>query len=212
VAANGEPAREQPAAAGYEWDIFISYRHRAPMLDWLRNHFYPLLITWLPTFLTVEHDPRIFVDLNIETGNAWPPALSRALQRSRFMVAIWTPDYFKSPWCVAEWTSFREREAALGLQTEDDTSGLMYPLRYADGDSFPLEAQHVQQMDIREWNTPHLVFKDNPRYVEFDRKVQQIAERLGQRILQAPPWRPDWPRLEMPITYSPPTVPLARLM
>jgi hypothetical protein len=57
----------------YTYDIFVSYRHEAPALDWLRLHFYPMLERWLRS--AMGREPAIFVDWNIETGVVWPDAL-----------------------------------------------------------------------------------------------------------------------------------------
>lgn len=52
----------------YLYDFFISYRRKAPVLDWMRHHFYPLLSQWLLNFAPIE--PRVFIDeLSIETGD-----------------------------------------------------------------------------------------------------------------------------------------------
>ena len=59
-------------AQDYLYDVFISYRHKPPMDDWVRNHFYPLLEQWLPECLPIDHEPSIFIDWEMETGTAWP--------------------------------------------------------------------------------------------------------------------------------------------
>lgn len=56
-------------AEDYLYDVFVSYRHKPPVLDWVRNHFYPLLNQWLPSAMPVE--PEIFIDWEeIEIGAA----------------------------------------------------------------------------------------------------------------------------------------------
>ena len=44
----------------YEYDIFLSYSRKSPVLDWVQNHFYPELKQWLASH--TPHEPRIFVD------------------------------------------------------------------------------------------------------------------------------------------------------
>src|SRR5262249_8127901 len=107
----GNAVRSRQMADDYLYDVFVSYRHKEPVLDWLRHHFYPKLQRWLPNVM--PRDPEIFVDWQIEVGSAWPLTLREGLLRSRCMVAICTPEYFRSPWCLAEWRSFRARERAL---------------------------------------------------------------------------------------------------
>lgn len=194
----------------YQYDIFISYRHAAPMLDWVKAHFYPLLQAWLPNYLPEHHKPEIFVDFMIEAGTEWPEQLRGALLRSRCLLAIWSPDYFRSQWCKAELETIRERERLLGRRSEDGSNGLLYPLRYADGDHYPDDVKLIQQIDIRDWNTPHEVFRHTAGYVDFDKKVQEIAERLAERILDAPPWDASWPVIT-PAVSPKRSVPLPKL-
>jgi len=87
----------------YTYGVFISYRHRGHTAEWIKNHFYPMLEQRLPECMPVDHDTKIFLDLKIETGSAWPDELRHALKMSRCILAVWSPDYFRSEWCLAEW-------------------------------------------------------------------------------------------------------------
>ena len=177
----------------YTYDVFVSYRHKQPVMDWVKNHFFPLLEQWLPNGLPIEHEPRIFVDWDeIETGSAWPAKLRQALSRSRCILPIWSPDYFRSAWCLAEWKTMMERERLLGLRTEERPDGLIFPVVYFDGEHFPQEARQVQSRDLSKWNTPYPVFRDTADYVEFDRQVQMLVNELAGMIRRAPEWE-DWP-------------------
>ncbi len=189
----------------YAYDIFVSYRHRAPALDWLSLHFYPMLDRWLPN--AMNRDPAIFVDWKLETGSPWPVALADALSRSRVMLAIWSPDYFNSAWCLAEWKSFRARELHLGL----DQGGLVYPVRYFDGDLFPEEAKRFQSKDLRSYNCPEPVFAKTKKYVRLDALAQEICVELASRVERAPAWQDGWPVVALPDAPAAPKVPLPRL-
>lgn len=132
-------------AEDYIYDVFVSYRHKPPVLDWIRNHFFPLLEQWLPNAMPVEHETRIFIDWDeIEIGAAWPAKLRQALKQSRCVLAVWAPEYFRSEWCLAEWQTIRERERLLGLGTEQQPEGLIYPVVFFDGEHFPQEARNAQ--------------------------------------------------------------------
>jgi len=72
----------------YLYDVFISYRHKQPVLDWVINHFHPPLEQWLPNFMPVDHETSIFLDTKIETGSEWPAKLHRALKMSRCLVSM----------------------------------------------------------------------------------------------------------------------------
>jgi len=140
----------------YEYDIFISYRRRQPVMDWMRYHFYPMLNERLPDCL--PYTPNVFIDWNIETGAEWSAELSRALKRSRCLVAIWSAEYFRSAWCLAEWQTMRERERILGLRSESNPAGLIYAVRFSDGKYFPQEARSIQYRDLGKWNSKYQQF------------------------------------------------------
>lgn len=186
-------------AQDYLYDVFISYRHKAPMGDWVRNHFHPLLEQWLPEFLPVDHEPSIFIDWDMETGTAWPAKLRQALQTSRCILAVWSPQYFRSAWCLAEWQTMLERHKLLGLGTQQNPGGLIYPVTFADGEHFPDEAKIAKPKDLRKWNIPHPSFKETKDFIELDKEMQSLCEELGKMILQAPPWD-DWPVVTPPAT------------
>lgn len=178
------------------------------MLQWVENHFYPELQAWLPTHL--PRDPKIFVDLDIEVGSQWPEKLCQALRGSRYMVAIWTPDYFRSPWCRAELATMRERAVQLGMGTELNPDGLVYPIQYADGEHYPKELEGTQRIDLREFNIPHKVFRESVLYIEFSKRIQHISEYIAKKIVDSPPWQPDWPVIT-PGSGSLSDIPLPRL-
>jgi TIR domain len=95
----------------YEHEVFVSYR-RAPMVGrWVQNHFVPLLEA---RSNEVAPDPvRIFCDVNMTEGVNLPAELKPRIRCSALLVAVWSADYFRSAWCMAEWQSFRAREAML---------------------------------------------------------------------------------------------------
>jgi hypothetical protein len=182
----------------YEFDVFLSYSRKGPVGEWVRNHFHPLLMDWLDSIAV--HEPKIFVDWEQETGVRWPINLQRALKRSKCLVAVWSSQYFRSPWCVAEWSTMVAREKLLGFATAESPRGLVYPVVFSDGDNFPSEAKSRQSVDLRNWNYPQKQFRETAAYMELERKVQEITEELCGWIQTAPPWRDDWP-LEFPHAY-----------
>src|ERR1044072_2738493 len=46
---------------------------------------------------------------DIELGEEWEKTIAKALQESKVMVCIYSPGYFKSPYCGKEWEVFRRR-------------------------------------------------------------------------------------------------------
>jgi TIR domain len=178
----------------YVNDVFLSYTSKDPVGSWVRNHFAPLLESWLYTYS--GRDPKLFLDRNMEVGVQWPEALRDNLLRSRCLVAVWSPPYFlQSRWCMAEWRSMREREDVLGLGRGIDR-GLIYPVIFADGELFPEDARQTQARDLSRYNKPHLQYRDTPEFLEFDTEVQTIAQDLVRLLNSVPPWQPGWPIVE----------------
>lgn len=161
----------------YVYDVFVSYRRRQPVLDWVKNHFYPLLEQRLPDELPVDHKTRIFVDWDeIEIGSAWPAKLSQALKRSRCILPVWSPEYFRSDWCLAEWKTMMERERLLGLRTEQRPGGLIFPVIFADGEHFPQEARVVQSKDLRKGTSP-------TQYSEIPLTMWSLTDRCNYWLM-----------------------------
>src|SRR3954452_7815046 len=96
----------------YRWDVFISYRRTQNVTGWVRNHLCPVLRRCLED--EMDRVPQVFVDDHLEVGQYWPDALEEVLATSRSLLAVWSPPYFTSAWCVAEWQSMRARERVLG--------------------------------------------------------------------------------------------------
>jgi hypothetical protein len=70
----------------YVWDVFISYRRRGNMTDWVRNHLSPVLQNCLED--EMDRPPQVFVDEKLEVGQYWPDGLERVLARSRYLLAV----------------------------------------------------------------------------------------------------------------------------
>lgn len=202
-----------PAMPGdYQYDVFLSYRREWPALDWVQNHFSWRLEKLLGEFMPPAHAPKIFVDTKeIETGQEWPLVLREALKNSRCLVAVWSPEYFRSKWCVAELGSMMEREKLLGYRTEaNPESRLVYPVVFNDGIHFPDYTKGILGRDLRTWNYPDPIFAKTKKIVGFHDEMKSLAEELANLILQVPPWREDWP-IVTPPAAPPATVHVPRL-
>ena len=108
-------------AEGYEYDLFLSYRREGDVGEWVRNHFHDRLRNCLNS--EFPRPVRIFFDVGQEPGTHWRKNIARALQRSHLLVAVLSPQYFTSSWCLAEWNTIRRREERLGFGREGDPQG-----------------------------------------------------------------------------------------
>jgi len=190
--------------SGYEFDLFISYRRRGNPLNWVQNHFYPRLRDYLDDHL--DKDPALFIDVGMEKGSHWPTRLENALNRTKILIPIYSPQYFRSPWCLAEWTTMAEREVVLGLSSAERPQGLIYPILFSDSDNFPTFARLRSWRDLKKWNNPDPVFQQTVEWVSFLREVEAIAEDLATLLPQVPDWQPDWPIYRPDPPLPPPTL------
>jgi hypothetical protein len=175
----------------YEYDVFISYQRTAGDISaWIRNHFHPRLSEVLDNNL--YEDVKIFFDDQLRTGSSWPAELRSALQRTRVLVPVCSPKYFRNEWCLAEWHSMAEREQ---LTSRAGPRQLIYPVVFCDSRSFPPWAHERRLRDLQQWNHPFEHFQTAPAYLDFNQQIKQIAVELEELIERAPDWRDDWPVL-----------------
>ncbi|MFD4669530.1 TIR domain-containing protein [Lentzea sp. NPDC058450] len=187
-----------PLLDGYQYDVFLSYRRSGPgnAAAWVRDHFHRMLEDCLADELGLT---AVFIDKEVETGSMWPPLLREVLARSKMLVAVWSPPYFHSPWCLAEWRTMEERERVLG-----GTVRLVYPVRYSDGDNFPEGAKQRQHFDVREVSNPFPAFHGSHRQADLFETVKVIAGEVAQALAAVPPWRADWPECQVPDAVATP--------
>lgn len=177
---------------GYQYDIFVSYPRAGQVGSWVHKHFLPVLSECLNVHLPDE--PRIFVDTDQPTGIQWPEHIKEALLKSRLLMAVWTPPYFRSQWCIAEWTSMLEREQLLAEDGCKPDRGLVYPVIYSDGKHFDERAKNVQyRKDLTKYTYPYECFKDSTTYLEFHDAMMSISQELEVHLNEIPDWEPDWP-------------------
>ena len=177
---------------GYEYDIFMSYPRAGQVGSWVQKHFLPVLRECLIAHLADE--PRIFVDYTQPTGVQWPDNIKNALLKSRLMVAVWTPPYFRSHWCVAEWCSMLEREQSLAQSGCKPDRGLVYPVIYSDGKHFDQKARETQyRKDLSNFTYPYDCFKDSTAYLRFHDTIMTISQEIEEHLSEIPDWQPDWP-------------------
>jgi hypothetical protein len=172
---------------GYDYDVFVSYK------------WGPCTKTWVHDFFIVEFEKRlheilggcrVFWDRDgIEEGERWREVILAALAKSACIVPIWSILYFQSRWCVAEWETFRRREET--VRSTDNP--LVVPIRVVDGNDYPEAAKQVKGFDFHDHFITASGFKGTALYVEFEREVHRLAERVSHVVRSAPPHNPRWP-------------------
>lgn len=180
----------------YSYDFFVSYK-REP-----RNK--RLVTPWLTQVLDrVEYWVRqeiggspvrfFFDEDSIEVGSDWPDEIRGALLGAKCLLPIWSPEYFHSPWCVAEWRSFLKREKTIAA-SGGKPCRLIFPIKFHDGSWFPEEAQRVQQLDLSSYAATTQAFWSSQRADELDQLIREgFAPNLARMISEAPPYTEGWP-------------------
>lgn len=137
-------------------------------------------------------DFHVFFDeKTIEAGDEWVEELSDAIKSSKCLVAIWSPDYFHSPWCLTEFHSFLKRQE--DLKKKGIKAGLIIPASYHDGQHFPSEAKAIQFLDFTEYASTISAFWRSSDAVEFEKKIKEFAKSIANKIENAPNFDVDFP-------------------
>jgi hypothetical protein len=188
-------SREDPdvETVGYEYDVFLSYTRRAGGAVWVKEHFHPALRDALENCM--PRKPKIFVDFEQKGGTVWRQEVERSLLRSRLLVAVYSPPYFRSDWCLAEWTTMIERCRKLGLGTKENPRSLIHGIRHHDGDYYPAEAKAGIMWDFRRWNKAlkYETYSRTDDYPEFLNQVELVAHQVACHLDEAPEWDENWP-------------------
>lgn len=117
-----------------------------------------------------------------------------ALPRSRMMIAIWTPGYFESKWCEAEFRHFRDRHDVLAKPPATaKLPSILTPVRLSDGDYFSKDAKkHQIKHDFHDFLREALR-TGTPLWDEFEVAVINLAKYVV-RVLETPsPVWQAWP-------------------
>jgi TIR domain len=200
----------QTAAADYTWDVFVSYKHEPPgrrlITPWIKN-VVDRVDFWLTQAVGGRPTRMFFDDRSMRVGERWPDKLRMALGRSRCLLPIWSPEYFWSDWCMAEWKSFLAREELFPQRR----APLIVPVKFHASTCFPREAQEVETLDLSDHAGTTAAFWTSARADELDQKLQQFALDLARAVAYAPPYQPDWPIHQPPPLQPPRGMAMSRL-
>jgi len=192
----------------YLYDVFISYKRNSDAGLWVRNHLYPVLTQCLAS--EMPRDPQVWFDEDQDIGTNWPNNLKHVLLHSRVILCVWSPPYFRSAWCLAEWESMRAREQIFRHRGNTNPP-VIYPVIFSDGEHFPQSAREIiGRTDLSAWGYPYLQFRNSLKYLAFHDAVRTVAIELAKRVSDVPPWEPGWPTLN-PAALPEPMLQLPRL-
>jgi hypothetical protein len=180
----------------YKYDLFVSYK-REPGDNQLITPWLDKVLARVEYWVRQELGGRqvgVFIDTkSIEAGDDWPDTIRQALLTARCLLAIWSPEYFHSTWCVAEWRSFLSREKLLSERGQPACK-LIVPITFHDGNWFPDEAKRIQQFDLSRFAATTEGFWGTSRADELDQILMtDVAPTLAKAVSQAPPFEVSWP-------------------
>lgn len=132
-----DSAPSAPSASGY--DVFISYSHKdRTTAQRALDHLH-----------AKRPDLRVFCDeRSIATGSSWLMAIADALDQSRRVMALYTPDYWSSRYCKDEFVAAYTRQ-------NDTARQILFPL-YVKSATIPYLFRAVQHVDCREADSAKL--------------------------------------------------------
>jgi transcriptional regulator with XRE-family HTH domain len=133
------PDQTAQTLQNFRRDVFIS--HRSTDKEWVRY-----LAEQLETVNVAGNPVRTWVDeAEIRPGQSITGEVNKALETSRFVVLVLTPDYFQSPsgWTDAEWQAALFKDPA-GRQ------GRVIPLLVKDCPYIPALLRHLNMIDFRD--------------------------------------------------------------
>lgn len=171
-------AVKPPQGAGYLHDLFLSYHRGGEVPAWVRGRLIDAVELALRAHL--PRAPRI-LDLDQAAGEIGAP-----LQRSRCLLAIWSPEYFLDERCRMELDSMRAREALI------EGTPLIHRVIFSDCEEI-LRAEPQEHSDLRRFTYVHPPSAPTRREGDYRAEIQRLARRVAHLIEQAPAWRSDWP-------------------
>lgn len=182
----------------YQYDVFLSYKRGGPKEEWVKEIFLPLFQNDLSQNLA--RNATIFLDTSeIKEGTKWADVLGDSLAKSKCMVAILTPLYFDSQWCVYEFSMMNYRQEKLRQENLLRTNeSLLAPfLQQGPTAGFPSYVPQLQLLDYSKYNRVGKGFKDSSDYDELQMKITKDAARVALSVGSAPSWderfmNPEW--------------------
>lgn len=172
----------------YEYDIFLSYQGGGVVDEWVQA-FSDDLGEVLEPHLSAR--PRIFdASRDIRPGERWDTRIDSAMRQSKLLLALITPAYFASDFCLAEWDEFARREAATG------TALLIIPvlLRGEVHDERLvsrqlIDAQGLDFIGNQSAVTKHPSVSKLGIFREYHRIISQLGATVAAALRTVPPYK-----------------------
>lgn len=179
--------------AGYEYQVFVSYRRAYDWEPWVRKLFVPKLRSFLSQHFA---DPiSVFSDEQIVTGAAWRKSIHDAIDSSCIMVPVFFGAYFGSEWCRLELARMLHREKKIGFRSQRCNDTLILPVCIGSRQAFPDLVSAIQYEDLYQFAIPHMG-EDTKLHQEFDVAMQRFCKKIADALQRIPPHDPSWSKLD----------------
>ena len=166
----------------YRYDLFISYTWRVPRAQsWVRDVLAPPLIDYLGLYANIPKENVFLDDRTIRPGMEVEKSVHQALRDSKVLLAILSPQYFDSGWCLTEFHTLLDRQQATKQH-------IVYPVAVWDGHNYPADARNLNPLDFNRWGTLErgMVRK------RFTDTVLDLVKELEKLIANSPQHDPGW--------------------
>ncbi len=167
---------------GYRYDVFVSYTWRVPRAQqWVRHVLHPPLTDFLQLEARISPD-RVFLDeREVRPGMEIETKVHEALRDSRVLLAVLSPQYFDSGWCLTEFHTMLARQQATGKR-------VIYPIAVWDGDKYAPEARALGPHNYNAWGT----LERGMRRKRWNDTVRELAKAIEPLVRASPDHDATW--------------------
>ena len=170
----------------YRYEVFVSYRRGTVHSQWLIEHFLPLFKDLLREEVADRcgrDTSDLFHDENdILPGMSIPAKVANGLKTARCLLALVSPRYFLSHYCLVEWESFK-------LRGQSESRDLLVPAVLNPGLTVQAKVGDTMWADLSDYLIVGEGFKKSERYVQFQDEVKKLARRVADISANAPDWK-----------------------
>jgi hypothetical protein len=176
----------------YQHDVFLSYSRSNQWPQYVEKKFLPMFRHFLDEAIEDAGPPaRIYVDVEqIETGQAWPAHIAGALAASKVLLALWSANYSKSPWCRAELTHMLARRKAVA-SGDEPLPALVLVAVVGDGSNIEQKLPDIQVYKMQQYSNPWLA-SGTKTEMRLANVIEKLAEHAASALKQAPAYDPQW--------------------
>lgn len=175
----------------FEWDIFISYKRKCSIADWIHKRFVPCLRKELNNFdfqSELHRNPQIWIDEeSVGEVDRWPARIASALGKSLILMPIYNHAYFGSNWCNAEYEAMAERQCPF-----------LIPIQAHDGEYSQSEIVRrfgtFDALDFRDLAFDYGTVESNCGF-QLQQKTRQVADRVFRIIQTKPDYSADYQKI-----------------